>query len=115
VSGGGVVDEASNGDTRGSDREDEVWHLGSAEARPPQPFLVALVKSGKDSVQEESPGRFVGRLRLRTGWRREERVRSSITEKEKKEDEKRGVVVSERRKGNEGLNSEKRTRDGDGL
>jgi hypothetical protein len=52
---------------------------------------------------------------LRTGWRREERVRSSITEKEKKEDEKRGVVVSERRKGNEGLNSEKRTRDGDGL
>jgi hypothetical protein len=47
---------------------------------------------------------------LRTGWRREERVRSSITEKEKKEDEKRGVVVSEMRKGNEGLGSEKRTR-----
>jgi hypothetical protein len=44
VSGGGVVDEASTGDTRGSDREAEVWHLGSAEARPPQPFLVALVK-----------------------------------------------------------------------
>jgi hypothetical protein len=34
----------STGDTRGSDREAEVWHLGSVEARPPQPFLVALVK-----------------------------------------------------------------------
>jgi hypothetical protein len=37
---GGVVDEASTGDTRGNDREAEVWHFGSAEARPPQPFLV---------------------------------------------------------------------------